>query len=127
MTLQVDVDDAVPLLLGHVDENAVPQDAGVVDEDVEIAEGFDGGVDEPLAALPVAHVIGIGQSLAAHLLDLVDDLLRRAAVVTRPVDGAAEVVHDDLGALAGKEQRVLAADAATGAGDDGRLVRPMRP
>ena len=39
--------------------------------------------------------------------------VRAAAVVA-----AAEVVDDDLRALAGEEQRVLAADAATGAGDD---------
>ena len=35
------------------------------------------------------------------------------------VGGAAEVVDHDLGALRGEQQRVLAADAATGTGDDG--------
>ena len=40
--LEVHLDDRVPLLLGHVDEHAVAQDAGVVDEHVEVAEGVDG-------------------------------------------------------------------------------------
>ena len=33
--LEVDADDRVPLLLGHVEEHAVAQDAGVVDQHVE--------------------------------------------------------------------------------------------
>ena len=65
VALQVDVDDRVPLLLGHVDEHPVAQDAGVVDQDVEVAEGLDGGVDETLAALPVGNVVGVGHRLAA--------------------------------------------------------------
>ena len=39
--LEVDGDDGVPLLLGHVGEHAVAQDAGVVDDDVEVAERVD--------------------------------------------------------------------------------------
>ena len=48
--LEVDLDDGVPLGLGHVDEHAVAQDAGVVDEHVEPAEGLDGGADQLLGA-----------------------------------------------------------------------------
>ena len=51
--------------------------------------------------------------------DLVDDLLGRAEVAAAAVHVAAEVVDDDLGALAGQHQRVLAADAPARAGDDG--------
>ena len=74
---------------------------------------------EALAALPVGDVVGVGDGLAAHGLDLVDDLLA-PAVRSSPdaVDGAAEVVDDDLGALRREQQRVLAADAPAGAGDD---------
>ena len=52
MALEVDGDDGVPLLLGHVDQHPVAQDAGVVDQHVEVAERLDGGVDHALAALP---------------------------------------------------------------------------
>ena len=41
-----------------------------------------------------------------------------ARVAALAVHVAAEVVHDDLGALAREEQRVLAAEAASRAGDD---------
>ena len=41
------------------------------------------------------------------------------AVASGAVGRTAEVVDHDLGALRREEQRVLAADAATRAGDDG--------
>jgi len=115
----VDLDHGVPLRLGHVGEHAVAQDAGVVDEHVEITEGLDGGVDEPLRALPRRDVVAVGGGLAAGALDLGHDLLGRTQVATCAVDVAAEVVHDDLGAVAGERQGVLATDATPGAGHDG--------
>ena len=57
--------------------------------------------------------------LAAHVLDLADDLFGRGLVAARAVGIAAEIVDDDLRALGREEQRVLAADAAPGARDDG--------
>ena len=119
VALHVDLDDRVPLLLGHVDEHPVAQDAGVVDQHVEVAEGLDGAVDEALAALPVGDVVAVGDGLAAHGLDLLDDLLRGGQVGPGAVLGAAEVVDHDLGALRREQQRVLAADPAPGSGDDG--------
>ena len=44
--------------------------------------------------------------------------LRGPVVAAGAVARDAEVVHDDLGALARERERVLAADAAAGAGDD---------
>ena len=119
MTLQVDVDDGVPLLLGHVDEDAVPQDAGVVDQHVQVAERFHGAVDQALPAFPVGHVVGVGDGFAAHALDLVGHLLGRRAVVAAAVHRPTEVVDHDLGALAGEEQCVFPADTPTGPSDDG--------
>ena len=78
-----------------------------------------GGVDQALRALPRRHAVAVGDGLAAHALDLVDHLLGRAEVAARAVDVAAEVVDDDLGAVGGQAERVLAPDAAAGAGHDG--------
>ena len=78
--LEVDLDDEVPLVLGHVGEHAVAQDAGVVDDDVEPAEGLDGLVDHLLRGREVAHVGAVDRRFAAHRLDLVDHLLGRAGV-----------------------------------------------
>ena len=116
--LEVHLDHRVPLRLAHVGEHAVAQDAGVVDEDVEAAEGVDGGLHEALGAVPVADVVGVGDGLAAHGLHLVDHLLGRAGVVALAVHRAAEVVDHDLGAVVGEEERVLAADPPPGARDD---------
>ena len=41
VALEVDGEDLVPLLLAHVEDHAVAQDAGVVDEDVDAAELVD--------------------------------------------------------------------------------------
>ena len=46
------------------------------------AERVDGRLDEPLGAVPVGDVVAVGDRLAAHRPDLVDDLAggpRRAA------------------------------------------------
>ena len=53
---QVDADHVVPLALGHVDDEAVAQDAGVVDEDVDAAEGLDRRVDQRAGSFPVGDV-----------------------------------------------------------------------
>ncbi len=42
----VDVDDVVPVFFGEIDEVGTADDAGVVDEDVDVAEGADTGVDD---------------------------------------------------------------------------------
>jgi hypothetical protein len=95
------------------------QDAGVVHDDVEAPEGVDRLLDHLLRRVPVAHVGAVHDRLAARCLDLVDDLLRRGRVGAGAVAVATEVVHDDLGALLGEHERVLAPDATPGAGDDG--------
>ena len=78
--LEVDLDDRVPLCLGHVGEHPVAQDAGVVDDDVEPAEAVDRALHHPTGGLEVADVVGVGDGLAAHALDLVDDLLGGSSV-----------------------------------------------
>ena len=80
--------------------------------------GVDGRVDQPLGPLPVGDVVAVDDRLAAQRHDLGDDFAGRAVVRAGTVVGAAEVVDDDLGALGGEQQRVLATDAAPGSGDD---------
>ena len=59
----------------HVLERLVAQDAGVVDDDVDPAEGVERGLDDGLAALGRGDAVVVGDGLAAGGLDLVDDLL----------------------------------------------------
>src|SRR5438874_937282 len=77
---------------------AAKAEAGVVDEDVESAEFADGGLDEPLAALPVRDV-----ELEPDLGLQLDDAPRTAC---------------DASALPCERRRRRGADAARGARDD---------
>ena len=106
----------------HVVERLVAQDAGVVDDDVDRAEGVDRGLDDRLAALGRGDRVGVGDGLAAGVLDLVDDELGGALVAARAVDGATEVVDHDQRAARGEHQRVLPSETTTGAGDDRYLA-----
>ena len=115
---QVHPDDGVPLLDRHVDHHPVTQDAGVVDQDVEPAEGVDGRLDQPPGAVVVRDVVAVGHGFAAHAPDLVDHLTGRSGRAPGPVDLGPEVVHHDLGALAGELEGVLPPDAPARPGDD---------
>jgi hypothetical protein len=66
----VNLDDEVPVLVLHVLEADVAQNACIVDEDIDAAKVLDRGVDDLLAEL---DGIVVGDGLAASLLDLVDD------------------------------------------------------
>jgi hypothetical protein len=117
--LEVDPDHRVPLVLGHVEQHPVPQDASVVDENVEAAEDLDRLVDQSAGAVPVGDVVGVGDGDPARGLDLVHDGPGRAGVGPAAGHRAAQVVDHDVGTLAGQLQGVSPPDAPAGAGDDG--------
>jgi hypothetical protein len=79
--LQVHFDDRVPLLFRHGEHHPVPQDPGVVHDDVEATEVVDGLAHQLLGSRPVADVVGVGHCLTAEGRDLVDHLLRGTGVV----------------------------------------------
>src|SRR5665647_3344649 len=103
---QVHAEDEVVVLLAHVEERLADLDAGVVHQDVEVAEGLDGGGHEALG-------------FRGHGAGAV------AAVV---------IVHGHVGALAGKAQSDGLPDAARAPRHQGflaveshRLVLPAPP
>src|SRR5438552_3643188 len=121
--LQVHGHHRVPVLLRHVEDHPVAQDAGVVDHDVELAEGVERALDDALGGLEVGHAVAVRDRLAAPLLDLGDHLLGgRGRRRPGAVEVRAEIVHDDLCAVPGEEQRLLAADASARARDDRDLA-----
>lgn len=69
----MDGDNQVPVLVLHVLEADVAQDAGVVDQDVDAPKGLDGRLDDLVAVL---DAVVVGDGLAACGLDLVDDDIR---------------------------------------------------
>jgi hypothetical protein len=125
-TPEVNGDDGVPLLLGHVHEHPVAKDPGVVDEDVEAAELVERLLDHPLGAGEVGDVLRICSGFSAGGFDLDDDLLRRRVVVAFARERGTEVIDDDVRAGLRQRKRVRPADAASGAGDNRNLPREIR-
>jgi len=99
----------VPLLLAHLEQDAVAQDAGVVHHHVNAAEGLERRSHNGLAPLPAGHRIVVGRGLAARLLYLVHHLVRHLYVAPLARLGNARVVHHHLGALLGHKERDLLA------------------
>ena len=80
-TLDVDLEDEVPVLILHILEADIPQNTGIVDQDVDAAEGLDGGFDDLVAVL---DRIVVGNGLAAGFLDLVDHNIGSLCCRQRP-------------------------------------------
>jgi hypothetical protein len=119
MSFEVNVDYSVPILFTHVDEFPIPQNSGVVDEDVQLSERRDGLVYQPLRSIPQRHVVAVGGCLPAHTPDFVYDPLCRSVVSTRSLTVAAKIVDYDSGSLFRKEQCMFATKAASSASNDG--------
>src|SRR5207253_10806341 len=96
----------------------VAQDAGVVDDDVELAELVQRAPDQAVSALAASDAVVVGHRVAPRGLDLGDHLVRHFPTSAAAVAVAAEVVDHHFRAFAREEQSVLAADAATRTGDD---------
>ena len=116
--LQVHIEHGVEERGLHVLERLVPEDSGVVDDDVHLAERVDRRLHDGLAAFRGGHGVGVGHGLTAGRRDLVDHVLGRPRHRPRAIDGPPEVVDDDACASLCKDHRVLAAEAAAGTGDD---------
>ena len=112
-------DDVVPLLLRHVENHAIAQDAGDVHEDIELAEFLDRLIDEALAAFDRRDVHVVGGGFAARRLDLLDDVIGRRLRFLLPGDRDPEIVDDHRRTLRRQRSRYSAADTAPTAGDSG--------
>ena len=93
-SLQVRVDDGVPVLVAHLEEHVVADDPGARDEDVERAAVRDRGLDRGLDVLALRHVAANGVTadrrrrlLRRRLVEVGDDdrrpLATRAASPSR--------------------------------------------
>ena len=119
VALEVHGGDSVELLFTCVGEHAVADDARVVDQNVEVAERVDRGLDEPLGLRPVGDVRPTGDRLASGGGDFVDDALRGAAATGgRSVQPDTDVVDHHARTLGGERQRMCPSDTATGARHD---------
>ncbi len=106
----VDGEHLLPPVVAHLVDRRVERVARVVDDDVDLPEGVDRGLDELVRGAVGGEVAAVDGRVAR---DLARRLLRHVGV---------EVVDQDLGALAAEQLRRRAADAARRAGDDRHLV-----
>ena len=101
----------------------VAQDAGIVDQNVDAAEGVERRLDDLVGVARLADRQRRGDRLAARLFDLVDDRLRRSDIGAGAVEARADVADDDARAFLRHQERDAAPDAASRAGDDGDFSR----
>jgi hypothetical protein len=112
----MDGDDVVPFLFGHVEDHAVSQDAGHVDEAVDAAEAVDTGLDDVLAALHGGDGIVIGDGGATGAADGVHHLVGGALVRAGAVLGHTGVVHHHFRTLGRRHLRHPSPNTPSGAG-----------
>jgi hypothetical protein len=103
-------------------KDAIAQDARVVDEDVDAAEGVDRGLDDLVGVARLADRQRRGDGLAAGFFDLVDDVLCRTGIGPGAVEACADVAGHDARAFLRHQERNAAADAPPRSGDDGDLT-----
>ena len=117
---QRDVEDAVPLVVGHVDDGGLTAEAGVVDQDVDPAERGDGAViSASTASVDVtSHTTRVDRARGQL------GQLRRGS----PEPALVAVGDDDVGALGERPARGRRADAgARGGGHQRRPCPVSRP
>ena len=90
-TLDVDIELALEVLFGDLLDRRELINGGVVDENVEVAEGLFGFGEDVFHVLDFADIAVDGDGLAAGLHDLGDDAIRALLV--------GGVIDDDRGAL----------------------------
>ena len=114
MPLQVVVHHVVPLGFGHAFDGGVVGDAGVVDEDVQVAEVFQHLGHKLLAVVQMGDVDGISFGLDAEVGQFFFD--------GNHVFVAAAPAKSDVTALLGETEGNGATDAACGTGYNGYFV-----
>ena len=97
----------------------VPQDAGIVHQDVDAAPLVHGLLDHGLDLVVFRHVGAVGDSLAAQGLDLRHHGLGGVAGAAGAVLGAAQVIDHHPGTAFGQFNGVTAAQALARPGNNG--------
>ncbi len=121
--VEVDLDHLIEVDDGHAVEDAVAQNAGVVDHAVDAFEAVERALDDLFRALRLGDAVVAGNRFAAGLADLLHDLFGRLlAGRTFAVDSGAEVIDDDLRAFLGREHGHTPANATARAGYDNDLT-----
>ena len=113
-TLEVDVDDEIPLIFGHTHHQAVTRDTSVVDEDIDATEVCYYIGDELVCVVEVRSIRGISLSLDAKAFEFLDEGFYRLVDL--------EVSDYDRSAFLCVLESDSAPDTTACASDDGYLI-----
>ena len=120
--LEVDGNNIVPFLLGHIEHHPVAQDAGNRNHNVQLAEIIHRSLYDIFSAGHGRHRFGAGHRRPAGFTNFVYHLLRYGNVGSRSIHVHAQVAHHHAGALSGHQLRHSPPDAAARSGYDCYLV-----
>src|SRR5215510_9599987 len=95
-SFHMNVDHRIPLLLGHVENHPVTQNAGVVDENIELAEAIERALDDTLGRLEIGDAFIVGYGFTAGSFDFLDNLLGGAGIRAGAIEMPAEIVDHNL-------------------------------
>src|ERR1017187_1524935 len=127
MPFQMDRNHIVPVALRHVVNDTRPNDARIVHQNVESPEAIDRAPDDALAAFHRGDVVVIRDRLAAEPANLLDHLSGYTLIGAAAGRAAAEIIDDNLRALAREQHRIRAPDSSSRAGDNCHLpLQPLR-
>jgi hypothetical protein len=116
--LEVHGDHCIPLRLGHIEDHAISQDAGHVDNDVDAAKLFHRLVDHLLGLVIFRDVAIVSHSMTARGLDFINDLLRGRGILPLACERNTQVVDDDRCTFACQRHCHAAPDPSPGARDE---------
>jgi hypothetical protein len=103
-------DDGIPFLNAHIEEHTVTQDAGHMDDDVDLAKRVQRSLDDGLSTFWRRYRVIVRCCRAAGSSDLFDDRISGRMCTSRAVNGNAQVIHHDFRTLQGEEFTHLASD-----------------
>ena len=110
----------LPVLRFHLEKSLVPENPGIVDQDIHPPESIQGGSDDVFTAFRRGHVIVTGHGLAAQILDFLNHLVGRGTgSLPRAIPGAAEVIDHHPGAAPGQLQSISTSQSGARTGNDG--------
>jgi len=89
----MNIQNSLPVFRLHFEQALVPQNARIVDQDVNLSEGINGRLDDVRPAVRRRNVVVIGNSLSSQGLDLINNFIRRSGrSLAGTVPGTAKII-----------------------------------
>ena len=92
-SIQVNVNHQIPFIKRHLLERFIPQDTGVIDQDIDGAIFLDRSLDDTFSAFPVRYGILVSDSLATGRSYLFHDQIS-SITLARPIHRSTQVVNN---------------------------------